>query len=169
MSDVLIILSKDADAYKYQLEPLAESLSMHACKGIEDAQEYLFTANLLLASPALAAEVVNQMPKLFWLQSTFAGITPLIHERLRKDYHLTGVKDIFGALMSEYVFAPSPVTALPVAGADVLFPSVVSIASGATMRRTRLKWDTIRTGRRRFSSRKTQMRWIPRAGFVTRL
>jgi phosphoglycerate dehydrogenase-like enzyme len=38
-----------------------------------------------------------------WVQSSWAGVTPLIrHER--RDYVLTGIKGVFGPQMSEYVF-----------------------------------------------------------------
>ena len=105
MPDLLLILSKDADIYKEQIEPLVGSLRMFACESVEDAQLHLSTANLLLASPALAVKVIHDMPKLRWFQSTWAGITPLVQANLRKDYQLTGVKGIFGPLMSEFVFA----------------------------------------------------------------
>lgn len=41
------------------------------------------------------------MPTVRWVQSTWAGITPLLNTR-RQDFLLTGVKDIFGPQMAEY-------------------------------------------------------------------
>jgi phosphoglycerate dehydrogenase-like enzyme len=38
-----------------------------------------------------------------WVQSTWAGVKPLL-ELPRRDYLLTGVKDVFGPQMAEYVF-----------------------------------------------------------------
>ena len=72
---------------------------------MDQARDKLEICNLLLAEPDLAAKVINDMPRLEWLQSTWAGVTPLMHKSLRKDYLLTGVKGIFGSLISEYVFA----------------------------------------------------------------
>lgn len=62
-------------------------------------------ADILLAQPAWAAPVLQRAKKLRWLQSTFAGVEPLVDSACRKDYQLTGVKNIFGPLISEYVFA----------------------------------------------------------------
>ena len=42
------------------------------------------------------------MPEVDWVQSAWAGVTPLVELR-RRDYQLTGVKDVFGPQMAEYV------------------------------------------------------------------
>src|SRR5262245_38322225 len=39
-----------------------------------------------------------------WLQSTWAGVEPLLDPALRRDYVLTNARGVFGGLMSEYVF-----------------------------------------------------------------
>jgi len=54
-----------------------------------------------LLSPGMIAEVIDEMPTVDWVQSSWAGITPLI-ETSRRDYVLTGVKDVFGPQMAEY-------------------------------------------------------------------
>ncbi|GAD80940.1 D-2-hydroxyacid dehydrogenase [Vibrio ezurae] len=64
-------------------------------------------ANILLASPPMAAEVIHQFPKLEWLQSIYAGVDPLTQPAPRKDYLLTNVKGIFGQPISEYVLGYS--------------------------------------------------------------
>ena len=45
---------------------------------------------------------MDTAPPVRWVQSTWAGVTPLIQHAYR-DYVLTGVKGIFGQQMSEYV------------------------------------------------------------------
>ncbi len=50
----------------------------------------------------MLAEVLPQLPAVKWVQSSWAGVTPLIAGK-RRDYVLTGVKDVFGPQMSEYV------------------------------------------------------------------
>ena len=60
-------------------------------------------ASIILADPPLIANQLEQLPKLKWLQSTFAGIDALIKPHLRQDYLLTNVKGYFGPLISEYV------------------------------------------------------------------
>lgn len=59
---------------------------------------------ILLGEPDLCAEVVADCSKLLWLQSTWAGVSPLINCPAQH-YQLSGVKDLFGKQMREYVFA----------------------------------------------------------------
>ena len=58
-------------------------------------------AEIALGAPDVLAPLLSQMPELRWLQSTWAGVTPFF-EVPRRDYVLTGVKDIFASSMSEY-------------------------------------------------------------------
>jgi len=101
----LLILSGNAESYRQYFDAHnLGNLSINACTTVSEAESFLAGANIMLAEPALAKEVLNKMPKLHWLQSTWAGVNSLITDDLRQDYVLTGVKGIFGALMSEYVF-----------------------------------------------------------------
>ncbi len=61
--------------------------------------------HIILGQPDLVAGVLSGARSLKWVQSTFAGVEALCRPGMRTDYTLTGVKDIFGPLMSEYVFA----------------------------------------------------------------
>lgn len=102
---ILLILSTNAESYKQYIDAYdLPNLSIHSCSSIEEAKPYLTHVTIMLADPAFAKEVVGEMPKLQWLQSTWAGVNALIEDGLRQDYSLTGVKGIFGALMSEYIF-----------------------------------------------------------------
>ncbi|EAQ96346.1 D-2-hydroxyacid dehydrogenase [Congregibacter litoralis] len=58
-------------------------------------------AEIALGAPDVLAPLLERMPHLRWVQSTWAGVTPFF-DVPRRDYQLTGVKDIFGASMSEY-------------------------------------------------------------------
>lgn len=62
------------------------------------------TAEILFGAPDRLAPLLNACPRLRWVQSSWAGIKPLLASP-RRDYTLTGVKGIFGPLMSEYVLA----------------------------------------------------------------
>lgn len=98
------ILSKSADA----LTPCLDS-QLPECADIVQSSHQVenFDKNavqLLLADPDLAAQVIEDCPNLKWCQSTWAGNKPLLSQA-RRDYILTGVKDIFGQQMCEYVFA----------------------------------------------------------------
>ncbi|EJN20211.1 D-2-hydroxyacid dehydrogenase [Pseudomonas sp. GM80] len=56
-----------------------------------------------LGQPDLLATLLRQGHQPQWLQSTWAGITPLLADGLRRDYHLTRAVGIFGQVMAEYV------------------------------------------------------------------
>ncbi|CAN1599698.1 D-2-hydroxyacid dehydrogenase [Pseudomonas mediterranea] len=56
-----------------------------------------------LGQPDLLATLLRQGHRPQWLQSTWAGITPLLAEGLTRDYRLTRAVGIFGQLMAEYV------------------------------------------------------------------
>lgn len=60
--------------------------------------------NILLADPDLLAPCLDKFEKLKWVQSSWAGVTPLISAG-RTNYCLTGLKGVFGDKMREYVFA----------------------------------------------------------------
>lgn len=57
---------------------------------------------VLFGAPDLLVELLPQAAQLRWVQSSWAGVTPLL-QAPRRDYLLTGVKDIFGQPMAEYV------------------------------------------------------------------
>lgn len=56
-----------------------------------------------LGEPDLLATVLRKGHKPQWLQSTWAGITPLLLKDLPTDYRLTRAVGIFGQVMAEYV------------------------------------------------------------------
>lgn len=80
------------------LEILPASEQGAACQRVADC-------NIILGEPSMVAEVLEQARALEWVQSTWAGVDSLCRPGLRRDYVLTGVKDIFGPLISEYVMA----------------------------------------------------------------
>ncbi|CAM3780760.1 D-2-hydroxyacid dehydrogenase [Pseudomonas reidholzensis] len=56
-----------------------------------------------LGQPDLLATLLRQGHKPDWMQSTWAGITPLLAEGLPRDYRLTRAVGIFGQVMAEYM------------------------------------------------------------------
>ncbi len=60
--------------------------------------------DIVLGSPWLIKDVLASLPALSWVQSTAAGVELLMNSSLRRDYILTNARDVFGRLMSEYVF-----------------------------------------------------------------
>lgn len=67
--------------------------------------ETSFSCEVMLASPGLAAEALKAGVSPRWIQSTWAGVDTLLPLLAGSDIQLTGIKGIFGQLMSEYVFA----------------------------------------------------------------
>ncbi|WP_312932392.1 D-2-hydroxyacid dehydrogenase [Pseudomonas sp.] len=60
-------------------------------------------ASVWLGEPDLLADLLRQGFKPAWLQSTWAGVTPLLAPDLPRDYLLTRAVGIFGQVMAEYV------------------------------------------------------------------
>lgn len=103
-SPEVLILSKHAESYHSLIQSGLPQVVLHSTHTLEEARRYSHSS-VLLAEPNLGVEILAAMPELKWYQSTWAGVTPLMAQGLRKDYLLTGVKDVFGPLISEYVLA----------------------------------------------------------------
>jgi phosphoglycerate dehydrogenase-like enzyme len=56
-----------------------------------------------LGQPDLLASLLRQGHQPVWMQSTWAGITPLLAQGLARDYRLTRAVGIFGQVMAEYM------------------------------------------------------------------
>ena len=101
----LLILDDEASTYREAI--LRRSLSeieIVTAIDTDEAQQHVSSANIIFGKPALIASILSEANRLQWVQSTFAGIEPLCRPGLPKEYLLTGVKGLFGSLMSEYVF-----------------------------------------------------------------
>lgn len=59
---------------------------------------------IVLGSPSMIAKELDNLPNVKWIQSTWAGVEPLLDPSLRCDYTLTNARGVFGDLMSEFVF-----------------------------------------------------------------
>lgn len=98
-ANTVLVLSPDAARYL----PLLREVK-HICAAAS-VQEALVQGNdfeVVLGQPDLVAGLLDDLPSLKWVQSSWAGVTPLL-QHLRRDYILTGVKDTFGPQMAEYV------------------------------------------------------------------
>jgi len=102
----LLVLDNDAPIYVNELKAKnIAGLTILAADHPESARSLIKEADIILGQPAFTAPLLHMAGKLRWLQSTFAGVEPLCSPAVRRDYILTGVKNVFGPLMSEYVFA----------------------------------------------------------------
>ena len=102
--DVLIAIH-DAPAYVPLLgEILGGRARLSIATTAAEALEAYDGQAVVLGEPDLLAGVLDDMPAVEWVQSSWAGVTPLLNID-RTDFRLTGIKDAFGGQMSEYVFA----------------------------------------------------------------
>ena len=102
----LLILAQNSARYYELIKGFdLNDLELIFCNSIEETKKHIEHCNIILGEPTLIAPILEGAKKLQWVQSTFAGVEPLIGPAKRTDYVLTGVKGIFGPLMSEYVFA----------------------------------------------------------------
>ncbi len=62
----------------------------------------LASTTIIIGAPDKIVRYLSDAPALKWVQSTWAGVTPLMNHS-RRDYQLTGLKGVFGQVMSEYV------------------------------------------------------------------
>jgi phosphoglycerate dehydrogenase-like enzyme len=102
----LLILSRHAHDY-HRLIAAADlpGLGLTSTTSPADAAARAADFDLALGEPSLLRQVLPAMTALRWLQSTWAGVEPLLDSSLRRDYILTNARGVFGGLMSEYVFA----------------------------------------------------------------
>jgi phosphoglycerate dehydrogenase-like enzyme len=101
----LLILSRHARDY-HRLITAADlaDLGITSTTDPADAAARPADFDLALGEPSLLRQIVPAMTALRWLQSTWAGVEPLLDPALRRDYILTNARGVFGGLMSEYVF-----------------------------------------------------------------
>jgi phosphoglycerate dehydrogenase-like enzyme len=98
-----LIVAVDAEAF-------AEEIARHndlrvpvkCCPSADQALREYAGETVVFGDPSMIGEVLQEMPTVEWVQSSWAGVTPLITHP-RRGYVLTGVKDVFGPQMSEYV------------------------------------------------------------------
>lgn len=102
MPDCLIV-TVAAEEFAEEISRLADfPISVKACTSAEQALAAYTDETVLFGNPDMIAAVLPEMPTIDWVQSSWAGVTPLMTID-RRDYVLTGIKDVFGPQMSEYV------------------------------------------------------------------
>jgi phosphoglycerate dehydrogenase-like enzyme len=105
-SHKLLILSQHFDIYRKLIEKeQLPGLSIVATPN--PSEEYLdYTRfDLVFGEPSLVTQILGRLTNLIWLQSSWAGVEPLLALKVKRDYILTNVRGVYGPLMSEYVFA----------------------------------------------------------------
>jgi len=91
----LLLLAQNPDQYL--------TLFRSALPELEIATAPAEDCDLAFGDPSLLKDAVAHLPRLKWLQSSWAGVEPLLNPALPRNYSLTNARGVFGVLMSEYV------------------------------------------------------------------
>ena len=101
----LLILSRHADAYERLIEAARlPNLTIVTATKAAELPPGARACDVILGEPSLIANAIADLTNVTWVQSTWAGVEPLLNPALRRDYALTNARGVFGGLMSEYVF-----------------------------------------------------------------
>jgi phosphoglycerate dehydrogenase-like enzyme len=102
----LLILSQDSEIYKQLIQQASlAGLTIQSTSDPSQAIRQGSHADLLLGEPSLVSKVLNSLPHVKWVQTTWAGVEPLLADGMRRDYFLTNARQVYGSMMSEYVFS----------------------------------------------------------------
>jgi phosphoglycerate dehydrogenase-like enzyme len=102
----LLIVSRLARDYHALIESAhLPDLAITSATNSADVATSAASFDLALGDPALLRQVLPSLTAVRWVQSTWAGVEPLLDPALRRDYILTNARGVFGPQMSEYVFA----------------------------------------------------------------
>jgi phosphoglycerate dehydrogenase-like enzyme len=102
MSEAILIISPDAEQLGSLVAEAIPEADVTMTRDAGEALERYSGQSVLFGSPVSIAEVLPHVPAVKWVQSSWAGVKPLIALD-RRDYVLTGIKDVFGPQMSDYV------------------------------------------------------------------
>ncbi|MEM7097661.1 MAG: D-2-hydroxyacid dehydrogenase [Pseudomonadota bacterium] len=95
----ILVLEEFAERYPSYLKHLQHEVT-YATSIQQTGRHY----DVLLAQPDLAAEYLRDGGQVRWIQSTWAGVRPLAESTISANTLVTGVKEIFGGQIAEYVF-----------------------------------------------------------------
>ncbi|MBT9266255.1 D-2-hydroxyacid dehydrogenase [Pseudomonas sp. MG-9] len=99
----VLIAEHDHAVYARLLRQAAPELEVLTSGDSAELARQAADCPVWLGQPDLLATLLRQGHQPQWLQSTWAGITPLLADGLRRDYRLTRAVGIFGQVMAEYV------------------------------------------------------------------
>lgn len=101
----LLVLAPNAGLYLPLLQELSnEGVGVSTAETLESALEFASSYPVILGQPDLVVKFLAVHPGVDWVQSTWAGVTPLLAMD-RRDFLLSGVKNTFGPQIAEYVLA----------------------------------------------------------------
>lgn len=98
-----LIITTLAHEFAAEIERLGGAdIPLTACTSVGEALQAYDGEKILFGNPDMIAKILPQLPAVDWVQSSWAGVTPLL-EIGERGYVLTGIKDVFGAQIAEYV------------------------------------------------------------------
>jgi phosphoglycerate dehydrogenase-like enzyme len=99
----VLIAEHDHPLYTQLLGQIAPDLEVMSTGDSAELSRMAADCPVWLGQPDLLATLLRQGHTPQWLQSTWAGITPLLVEGLPREYRLTRAVGIFGQVMAEFV------------------------------------------------------------------
>ncbi|MGE8412329.1 MAG: D-2-hydroxyacid dehydrogenase [Pseudomonas sp.] len=99
----VLIAEHDHAVYARLLRQAAPDLDVLTSGDSAELARLATDCPVWLGQPDLLATLLRQGHQPQWLQSTWAGITPLLADGLPRHYRLTRAVGIFGQVMAEYV------------------------------------------------------------------
>jgi phosphoglycerate dehydrogenase-like enzyme len=105
LNQLLLLTDEPNEFYQLLLKYDLPNLEVIPCSSENEAKRIIPNCQITLAHPVMLAACLHYSRDLKWVQSIWAGVEALMTPGLRKDYLLTGIKEVFGPLISEYVFA----------------------------------------------------------------
>lgn len=99
----VLIAEHDHAVYAQLLRQAAPDIEVLTSGDSAELSRLATDCPVWLGQPDLLATLLRQGHQPRWLQSTWAGITPLLADGLSRDYRLTRAVGIFGQVMAEYV------------------------------------------------------------------
>lgn len=102
----LAIISNDHQAFEkmYLADKNLQTLYKLIYSGNTLPEQHLHEVEVLIGEPNLLVNIIERCSSLKWVQSTWAGNNKLQNLHFQ-DYILTGVKNVFGLQMVEYILA----------------------------------------------------------------
>ncbi len=99
----VLIAEQDYALYAQLLREAAPDVDVLTSGDSAELSKLAADCPVWLGQPDLLATLLRQGHTPQWLQSTWAGITPLLAPGLPRDYRLTRAVGIFGQVMAEYM------------------------------------------------------------------
>lgn len=101
-SPAIFVATDKADRHRELISAALGEVPVGVATAIADVTDRYGGESVVLGRPDYLVPLLQTAPPVQWVQSTWAGVTPLVNLDFR-DYQLTGVKDIFGQQMGEYI------------------------------------------------------------------